>query len=106
MRFEVLQKVAIALSQERSLAILLKRIVDELGDAEASRWRGCGWSGRLRSVKSAALTPTRAMLHIPSICRQVWDARSHVARTGPGSMATFITAGQRSGRSVTEASQP
>jgi len=31
MRFEVLQKVAIALSQERSLAILLKRIVDELG---------------------------------------------------------------------------
>ncbi len=30
MRFEVLQKVAIALSQERSLSVLLKRIVSEL----------------------------------------------------------------------------
>jgi transcriptional regulator with GAF, ATPase, and Fis domain len=35
MRFEALQKVAIALSQERSLAVVLKRIVNELG-----RYRG------------------------------------------------------------------
>src|SRR5579871_3209517 len=31
MRFEGLQKVAVALSQERSLEVLFKRIADELG---------------------------------------------------------------------------